>query len=46
MAKLICAWCKKIMCNQYDTKGGGDSHGMCDECLKKMKKDIEKVVKK
>ena len=33
MIKVFCAWCGKFM---YEKEGtGGDSHGICDECLKK-----------
>jgi hypothetical protein len=33
MSKLICAWCKRVMNNNYPTDG--DSHGICPECLER-----------
>ena len=33
--KLICAWCKKVM-KEDQSNDGIISHGICNECLKKL----------
>ncbi len=41
--KEVCAWCKKVM--KLIPGEGRDSHGICDDCLKKYFPDDAEVVK-
>jgi hypothetical protein len=38
MSKLICCYCKKIICEYYDSIE--DSHGACPECHDRVMKDL------
>ena len=40
MSKLICCYCQKILCHDYDTDE--DSHGACEECAAKVVAELEK----
>ena len=37
MLKRICAWCKVTM--GYKERGDGETHGICDTCLTKLRDD-------
>lgn len=37
--RRVCAWCKKDMGAIGDGQPG-DSHGICDDCLEKMKAEL------
>lgn len=36
MAKVICAWCGKVMKKNIRTSTGQDSHGICKDCEKNL----------
>lgn len=40
--KVVCAWCKKEM-GEKDSDREGVSHGICEECLKGVKKEMEEL---
>lgn len=42
----ICAWCKLLMGESPPYSDISVTHGMCEQCLKKMKKEIEQMRKK
>ena len=42
--RRVCAWCKKDL--GYLDDQPGDSHGICDDCLKDQEKEIEKMFSK
>lgn len=41
MAQLICAWCKKVIKDKIKTATGQDSHGICEDCEKKLIEEIK-----
>ena len=40
--RRICAWCKKDM-GEFNGATGGDTHGICSDCLEKQMADINKA---
>ena len=38
--RVICSWCKKDLGVKEPKEDHSISHGMCDACLEKMKKEI------
>lgn len=38
--KIVCSWCKKNLGEKDGEGETGISHGMCPECLKKMKDEV------
>ena len=43
--KVICAWCGKSMGEKEGEGVEGVSHGICEECLEKLKAEKESRVK-
>ena len=45
--KIICAWCNKVLGEKEDPRGSGRvSHGICEDCQRKIDKEIEMARKK
>jgi len=44
--KIICAWCNKILGEKEPYGSGRVSHGICEDCRRKIDKEIEVVRKK
>jgi hypothetical protein len=42
IARLVCAWCGKVLNANYKTSNGLDSHGICESCAEKVRADLEK----
>lgn len=42
IARLLCAWCGKVLDANYKTCNGLDSHGICESCDEKVRADLEK----
>jgi hypothetical protein len=40
IARIVCAWCKRVLNANYKTFDGEDSGGICESCLAKIKTGI------
>jgi len=43
--KIVCSWCKKDMGEKDGQGETGISHGMCEDCMKKMEAEIQSLLK-
>ena len=44
--KTVCAWCDTVMENGALTEGDNVSHGICKDCKKMVKKEMEEIPEK
>lgn len=40
IARVVCAWCGKVLNANYKTSNGQDSHGICSDCKDKVLSDF------